>query len=56
MKETVLKILGITFSVIMIINFILLFTFRIQTLHFWIITGICAASAYFGIPYLKRKL
>ena len=53
-SSIVLKVLSIIVAIIMVVDFFLLFTFRINYLNFWIIAGLCAVFAYWGIPWYKK--
>jgi len=55
MKENLVKIIAIIFSVIIILNFLLFIFGRIETRLFWIVIIICLITAYKIIPMLKKS-
>ena len=54
--ELLLKIISVFLVIVMIFSFYLFFTFKIDALVFWIIVIICAAAAYWAIPYARKKI
>ncbi|MFA6461648.1 MAG: hypothetical protein WCV90_05225 [Candidatus Woesearchaeota archaeon] len=53
---TKLKIVGVFFGVVLILN-MLLVAFRITSWGvFWLVLAIVAAISYWGIPWLKRRM
>jgi len=53
--QTRLKIVGVFFALLLLLNLILAATLVINWLVFWIVLVIIAAISYWGIPWLKRK-
>jgi len=53
--QTRLKIVGVFFALLLLLNLILAATLVINWLVFWIVLIIIAVISYWGIPWLKRK-
>ncbi|MBT5023353.1 hypothetical protein HOK51_08770 [Candidatus Woesearchaeota archaeon] len=53
-KSILLKGISIVFIVIVVVDFILFFLFRIPPLVFWIVIILSALVAYYGIPFLRK--
>lgn len=52
---TKLKIVGVFFGVILILNMLLVAFRKTSWGIFWLVLVIVAAISYWGIPWLKRK-
>ena len=55
MKQQTIKLIGIIFILLIIIDLILFILGKISTLVFWIIIIICAVVAYKVLPWLRTK-
>lgn len=52
---TKLKMVGIFFALVLLLNLILAATMLINWVTFWAVLILVAAISYWGIPRLKRK-
>ena len=51
-----IQVLAIALIIVIIVNFVGWILGKVQTRTFWIVIIFCGASAYWGIPQLRKKL
>jgi len=55
MREEIIKLIGIFFILLIVIDLILFILGKVSAYVFWMVVIICAIVAYKGLPWLKNK-
>ncbi|MBI5397842.1 hypothetical protein HZB03_00095 [Candidatus Woesearchaeota archaeon] len=49
------KTIAIALAVILVFNFVFLIQRKISASLFWLVIAFCAAMAWWGVPYIKKR-